>query len=258
MLDRDGVAALHDLTGRVVIVTGGSRGIGRAVAEAFAAQGARVVVSSRKADACDETVAAIHAAGGEALAVPAHVGDLHDLDRLAATAADAYGGIDILVNNAANPVAQPIGEITPEAFAKSFDVNVRGPLFLFQACLPHLLVSDHASVVNVISAGAFLNTPGTSMYGAGKAALLHFTRSMAAEYASRGIRVNALAPGPVDTTMVRNTGPESTASMARSNYMKRLAEPDEMVGAVLYMASDAGSFMTGQCLTVDGGMVPAR
>jgi NAD(P)-dependent dehydrogenase (short-subunit alcohol dehydrogenase family) len=131
-------------------------------------------------------------------------------------------------------------------------------LFLFQACLPHLLVSDHASVVNVISAGAFLNTPGVSMYGAGKAALLHFTRSMAAEYASRGIRVNALAPGPVDTTMVRNTGPERAAGMARSNYMKRLGEPDEMVGAVLYMASDAGSFMTGQCLTVDGGMVPAR
>ena len=258
MLDRDGVAALHDLTGRVVIVTGGSRGIGRAVAEAFAAQGASVVVSSRKADACDEAVAAIRAAGGEALAVPGHVGDLHDLDRLAATTADAYGGIDILVNNAANPVAQPIGEITPEAFAKSFDVNVRGPLFLFQACLPHLLVSDHASVVNVISAGAFLNTPGRSMYGAGKAALLHFTRSMAAEYASRGIRVNALAPGPVDTTMVRNIGPERAAGMARSNYMKRLGEPDEMVGAVLYMASDAGSFMTGQCLTVDGGMVPAR
>jgi len=258
MLDRDGVAALHDLTGRVAIVTGGSRGIGRAVAEAFAAQGARVVVSSRKADACDETVAAIRAAGGEALAVPAHVGDLGDLDRLVAAAVGAYGGIDILVNNAANPVAQPIGEITPEAFAKSFDVNVRGPLFLFQACLPHLLASEHASVVNVISAGAFLNTPGVSMYGAGKAALLHFTRSMAAEYASRGIRVNALAPGPVDTDMVRNTGPESTAGMARSNYLKRLADPEEMVGAVLYMASDAASFMTGQCLTVDGGMVPAR
>ena len=258
MLDRDGVVALHDLTGRVAIVTGGSRGIGRAVAEAFAAQGASVVVSSRKADACDETVATIRAAGGEALAVPGHVGDLGDLERLATVTADAYGGIDILVNGAANPVAQPIGEITPEAFAKSFDVNVRGPLFLFQACLPHLLASEHASVVNVISAGAFMNTPGASMYGAGKAALLHFTRSMAAEYASRGIRVNALAPGPVDTTMVRNTGPESTASMARSNYMKRLGEPDEMVGAVLYMASDAGSFMTGQCLTVDGGMVPAR
>ena len=257
-MDRADIAALHDLTGRVAVVTGGSRGIGRAVAEAFAAQGARVVVSSRKADACDETVAAIRAAGGEALAVPAHVGDLGDLDRLVAAAVGAYGGIDILVNNAANPVAQPIGEITPEALAKSFDVNVRGPLFLFQACLPHLLASEHASVVNVISAGAFLNTPGVSMYGAGKAALLHFTRSMAAEYASRGIRVNALAPGPVDTDMVRKLGPERTAGMARSNYLKRLADPDEMVGAVLYMASDAASFMTGQCLTVDGGMVPAR
>ena len=258
MLDREGVAALHDLTGRVAVVTGGSRGIGRAVAEAFAAQGASVVVASRKTEACDEAVAAIRAVGGEALAVPTHVGDLDDLERLADSAADEYGGIDILVNNAANPVAQPIGEITTEAFAKSFEVNVRGPLFLFQACLPHLLVSDHASVVNVISAGAFLSTPGASMYGAGKAALLSFTRSMAAEYAGRGIRVNALAPGPTDTTMVRNTGPEASASMAQASYLKRLADPDEMVGAVLYMASDAGSFMTGQCLTVDGGIVPAR
>ena len=257
-MDRADIAALHDLTGRVAVVTGGSRGIGRAVAEAFAAQGAKVVVSSRKVDACDETVAAIRAAGGEALAVPAHVGDLGDLDRLVAAAVGAYGGIDILVNNAANPVAQPIGEITPEALAKSFDVNVRGPLFLFQACLPHLLTSEHASVVNVISAGAFLNTPGVSMYGAGKAALLSFTRSMAAEYAARGIRINALAPGATDTTMVRNIGPEALASMARASHLKRLADPDEMVGAVLYMASDAGSFMTGQCLTVDGGMVPAR
>ena len=258
MLDRDGVAALHDLTGRVAVVTGGSRGIGRAVAEAFAAQGASVVVASRKAEACDGAVAAIRAVGGEALAVPTHVGNLDDLQRLADSAAGEYGGIDILVNNAANPVAQPIGEITAEAFAKSFEVNVRGPLFLFQACLPHLLASDHASVVNVISAGAFLSTPGVSMYGAGKAALLSFTRSMAAEYAARGIRINALAPGATDTTMVRNIGPEASASMARASHLKRLADPDEMVGAVLYMASDAGSFMTGQCLTVDGGMVPAR
>jgi len=258
MLDRDGVAALYDLTGRVAVVTGGSRGIGRAVAEAFAAQGASVVVASRKAEACDEAVAAIRAVGGEALAVPTHVGNLDDLQRLADSAASEYDGIDILINNAANPVAQPIGGITAEAFAKSFEVNVRGPLFLFQACLPHLLTSDHASVVNVISAGAFLSTPGVSMYGAGKAALLSFTRSMAAEYATRGIRINALAPGATDTTMVRNTGPEASASMARASHLKRLADPDEMVGAVLYMASDAGSFMTGQCLTVDGGMVPAR
>ncbi len=258
MLDRDAIAGLHDLTGRVAVVTGGSRGIGLAVAHALAAQGAKVVVSSRKAEACDEAVAAIRTAGGEALSVPGHAGDLDDLERLAATTVAEYGGIDVLVNNAANPVAQPIGEITPEAFAKSFEVNVRGPLFLFQACLEHLLASDHAAVVNVVSAGAFLQTPGGSLYGAGKAALLHFTGSMAAEYATRGIRVNALAPGPTDTTMVRNTGEEGAASMARSTRMRRLADADEMVGAVLYLASDASSFMTGQCLTVDGGLVPAR
>ncbi|GIT46026.1 MAG: hypothetical protein Ct9H300mP12_06110 [Acidimicrobiales bacterium] len=113
-------------------------------------------------------------------------------------------------------------------------------------------------MVNVISAGAFLHTPGGALYGAAKAALLHFTRSMAAEYATAGIRVNALAPGPTDTTMVRNAGPEEAASMARSTRLGRLADADEMVGAVLYMASEASSFMTGQCITVDGGLVPAR
>ena len=258
MLDRDGVAALHDLTGRVVVVTGGSRGIGLAVAHAFAAQGARVVVSSRKAEACDEAVALIRSAGGEAVAVPAPAGNLDDLEALAAATVDAFGGIDVLVNNASNPLALPIGSITVDAYAKSFDVNVRGPLFMFQACLPYLLESDHAAVVNVISAAAFLHTPGGALYGAAKAALLHFTRSMAAEYATAGIRVNALAPGPTDTTMVRNTGPEGAASMARSTRLGRLADADEMVGAVLYMASEASSFMTGQCITVDGGLVPAR
>lgn len=258
MLDREEIVELHDLSGRVAIVTGGSRGIGLAVAHAFAALGASVVVSSRKAEACASAAAAIRDAGGEALAIPAHVGDLEALESLAEMTAAAYGGVDVLVNNAANPLALPIGEITAEAFSKSFEVNVRGPLFLFQACLEHLLGSECASVVNVISAGAFLHTPGGSLYGAGKAALLHFTRSMAAEYATRGIRVNALAPGPTDTTMVRNAGPEVAASMAQATRMGRLAHADEMIGAVLYLASDASSYMTGQCLTVDGGLVPAR
>ena len=257
-MDRTGIAALHDLTGRVAIVTGGSRGIGRAVAEAFAAQGARVVVASRKADACAEVVAAIRGAGGEALAVSAHLGEPEDVERLAAATVEAFGGIDIVVNNAANALAEPMGGITVAGFEKSFAVNVRGPVLLVQACLPHLEASEHAAVVNVVSAGAFLPSPGRSLYAAGKAALLSFTRSMAAELAGRSIRVNALAPGPVDTDMVRNTGEAGLSSMARATFMGRLASPDEMVGAVLYMASDASSFMTGQCLTVDGGLVPAR
>ncbi len=257
-MDRSEIAALHDLTGRVAIVTGGSRGIGLAVAEALAAQGANVVVASRKAEACEDAVAAIREAGGEALAVPAHLGEPEAAERLAGAAVDAFGGVDIVVNNAANALAEPLGGITPAGFEKSFAVNVRGPVLLVQACLPHLEASEHAAVVNVVSAGAFLPGPGRSLYAAGKAALLSFTRSMAAELAGRGIRVNALAPGPVDTDMVRNTGEAGASSMARATFMGRLASPDEMVGAVLYLASDASSYMTGQCLVVDGGLVPAR
>lgn len=257
-MDRAEIAALHDLTGRVAIVTGGSRGIGRAVSEGLAAQGARVVVASRKADACEEVAAAIRGAGGEALAVPAHLGEPEDAERLVAATVEAFGGVDIVVNNAANALAEPLGGITLAGFDKSFAVNVRGPVLLVQACLAHLEVSGHSAVVNVVSAGAFLPSPGRSLYAAGKSALLSFTRSMAAELAGRGIRVNALAPGPVDTDMVRNTGEAGVAGMARATFMGRLASPDEMVGAVLYMVSDASSFMTGQCLIVDGGLVTAR
>ncbi|MEE1564000.1 MAG: glucose 1-dehydrogenase [Acidimicrobiales bacterium] len=257
-MDRAEIAALHDLTGRVAIVTGGSRGIGRAVSEGLAAQGARVVVASRKADACEEVAAAIRGAGGEALAVPAHLGEPEDAERLVAATVEAFGGVDIVVNNAANALAEPLGGITLAGFDKSFAVNVRGPVLLVQACLAHLEVSEHSAVVNVVSAGAFLPSPGRSLYAAGKSALLSFTRSMAAELAGRGIRVNALAPGPVDTDMVRNTGEAGVAGMARATFMGRLASPDEMVGAVLYMVSDASSFMTGQCLIVDGGLVTAR
>ena len=257
-MNRAEIAALHDLTGRVAIVTGGSRGIGRAVSEGLAAQGARVVVASRKADACEEVAAAIRDAGGEALAVPAHLGEPEDAERLVAATVEAFGGVDIVVNNAANALAEPLGGITLAGFDKSFAVNVRGPVLLVQACLAHLEVSGHSAVVNVVSAGAFLPSPGRSLYAAGKSALLSFTRSMAAELAGRGIRVNALAPGPVDTDMVRNTGEAGVAGMARATFMGRLASPDEMVGAVLYMVSDASSFMTGQCLMVDGGLVTAR
>jgi|TARA_Y100000294_G_scaffold46505_1_gene43177 NAD(P)-dependent dehydrogenase (short-subunit alcohol dehydrogenase family) len=257
-VDRAEIAALYDLTDRVAIVTGGSRGIGRAVSEGLAAQGARVVVASRKADACEGVAAAIRDAGGEALAVPAHLGEPEDAERLVAATVEAFGGVDIVVNNAANALAEPLGGITLAGFDKSFAVNVRGPVLLVQACLAHLEVSGHSAVVNVVSAGAFLPSPGRSLYAAGKSALLSFTRSMAAELAGRGIRVNALAPGPVDTDMARNTGEAGVAAMARATFMGRLASPDEMVGAVLYMVSDASSFMTGQCLIVDGGLFIAR
>jgi len=255
-MDRVGFDRLFDLTDRVAIVTGGTRGIGRAVAEGLVAAGAKVVVASRKADACAETEAHLLATGGEALGVPTHMGDLAAVDALVAATVDRFGGVDVVVNNAATALAQPLGHFTPEAWQKVFDVDLRGPVFLVQAALPHLTASPAAAVVNVISAGAFLFSANVAMYAAAKAALMSFTRSMAAEYAPLGIRVNALAPGTVDTDMVRNTSPEAQAAMAGASLQARAASPDEMVGPVVFLASDAASFVTGQVLLADGGLVP--
>lgn len=254
-MDRDALRRLFDMTGRVVVITGGTRGIGRALAEGYVAAGAKVVVASRKADACAETEAHLRAMGGEAIGVPTHMGELADLERLVDTTVERFGALDVVVNSAANALTLPLGSFTPEAWSKSFDVNLRGPVFLIQAALAHLERSEHAAVLNVISVGAFQYAAWVSMYAAGKAALLSFTRSMAAEYVAKGIRVNALAPGSVDTDMVRATGSDSQEMMRKASIMRRIASPDEMVGPALLLTSDAGSYITGQVLLADGGLV---
>jgi NAD(P)-dependent dehydrogenase (short-subunit alcohol dehydrogenase family) len=255
-MDREKLRRLFDMTGRVVIVTGGTRGIGRALAEGYASAGARVVVASRKAEACVETEKHLRALGGEALGVPTHLGDLDALGALVRETVKAFGGIDVVVNNAANALALPHGHYTAEAWNKSFDVNLRGPVFLVQEALPHLEKSRHAAVLNVISGAAFLFSSTVSLYAAGKAALMSFTRSMAAEFVDRGIRVNALSPGTVDTDMVRKNSAEAQAEMTKLQLMARMAHPDEMVGPALMLTSDAGSFITGHVVFADGGMVP--
>jgi NAD(P)-dependent dehydrogenase (short-subunit alcohol dehydrogenase family) len=257
-VNRQEVQALFDMTGRVVIVTGGTRGIGWALAQGYAAAGARVIVASRKEDACRRAEAALRESGAEALGVPAHMGDLGDIERLVATTVDTFGGIDVVVNNAANALAFPVGSITADGWAKSFDVNLRGPVFLVQCALPHLEASAHAAVLNVVSAGAFMFSPYISMYAAAKAALMSFTRSMAAELAPKRIRVNALAPGSVDTDMVRANTPEMQQSMTNSSYQRRLADPAEMFGTALLLTADAGSYLTGQVVVVDGGGLVQR
>jgi NAD(P)-dependent dehydrogenase (short-subunit alcohol dehydrogenase family) len=255
-VDRAQLAALFDLRGRTAIVTGGTRGIGRSVAEGLVCAGANVVVASRKADACAETEAHLRALGGDALGVPTHMGDVDALDALVAATVDRFGGVDVVVNNAANALTLPTGQLTLDAWAKSHDVNLRGPVFLVQAALPHLQASPHAAIVNVISAGAFLFSAHVAMYAGAKAALMAWTRAWSAELAPLGIRANALAPGTVDTDMVRNNPPEAQERMAQAAHQRRAAHPDEMVGPVLFLASDASSFMTGQVLIVDGGLVP--
>ena len=255
-MDREKLRRVFDFTGRVVIVTGGTRGIGRALAEGYAAAGARVVVASRKPAACKETEQHLQAMGGEALGVATHLGDLGALRSLVERTVDAFGGIDVVVNNAANALALPHGEYTPEAWAKSLDVNLRGPVFLVQEALPHLKRSRHAAVLNVLSGAAFLFSSTVSLYAIGKAGLMAATRSMAAEYQRHGIRVNALSPGTVDTDMVRHNPAEAQDRMTEIQIMKRMADPDEMVGPALLLTSDAGSFITGHVLFADGGMVP--
>jgi NAD(P)-dependent dehydrogenase (short-subunit alcohol dehydrogenase family) len=255
-MNADKLRTLFDLTGRVAIVTGGTRGIGRALAEGFVAAGAKVVVASRKAEACAETERHLASLGGEALGVPTHLGDLDALPRLVERTIERFGRLDVLVNNAANALALPVGQITPEAWDKSYGVNLRGPVFLVQAALPHLKESPGASIINVISVGAFMFSPFVGMYAGAKAALMSFTRTMAAELAPLGIRVNALAPGSVDTDMVRNNPPEAQESMSKACLLRRIAHPDEMVGPALFLASDASSYVTGQVLVADGGLAP--
>ena len=255
-MNREQFSKLFDLTGRVAIVTGGTRGIGRSLAEGLVCAGAKVVVASRKADACAETEAHLTAMGGEALGVATHMGDFDSLQALVDATVERFGGIDIVINNAANALTQPLGEFTTEAWTKSYDVNLRGPVFLVQYALPYLKASEHAAVVNVISAGAFLASSQQSIYAAAKAAMMSFTRAQAREWAPFGIRVNALAPGTIDTDMVRNNPPEAQARMAAASPMNRAAHADEMIGPVMFLVSDAGSFMTGQVVLADGGMVP--
>jgi NAD(P)-dependent dehydrogenase (short-subunit alcohol dehydrogenase family) len=249
------VSRLFRLEGRVALITGGTRGIGRAIAEGFGHAGARVVVASRKPDACAETEAALRSVGIDAIGVACHMGSMEDVRSLVAAAVERFGGIDVVVNNAANALAEPVGSFTEAGVTKSIDVNVKGPLFLVQESLPYLRVSDHASVINMVSAGAWLFSATVAHYAAAKAAMVSYTKSLAAGLAPEGIRVNALAPGAVDTDMTRATGPAAIAGMARACLLRRVANADEMVGPALFLASDASSYVTGTVVHADGGLV---
>jgi NAD(P)-dependent dehydrogenase (short-subunit alcohol dehydrogenase family) len=249
------ISRLFRLDGRVALITGGTRGIGRAIAEGFGQAGARVVVASRKTDACAQTEAELRSVGIDAAGIGCHMGALEDVRALVAATVERFGAIDVVVNNAANALSEPVGSFTDAALSKSMDVNVKGPIFLIQESLPYLRVSEHASVINVVSAGAWLFSATVAHYAAAKGAMVTYTKALAAGLAPDGIRVNALAPGSVDTDMVRATGPAATANMARACLLRRVADPDEMVGPALFLASDASSYVTGTVVHADGGLV---
>lgn len=257
-MDLPDVRQLFDLSGRVALVTGGVRGLGFEMARAFAAAGAHVVVSSRKPVDCEAAAADIRAQGGEASGFACHMGDPAQVRALAEHLRDSRGRLDILVNNAAAALPYGLDDATEELFDKSFAVNARGPLLLVKALRPLLAASPSAtrmgaSIINVLSMGAFRGGTASLGYGASKAALWHMTRSLAATLAPEGIRVNALAPGPMATRMLMTGDSDLLQRSAQGTLLKRIADPGEIMGPALYLASDASSFVTGSVVVVDGG-----
>jgi NAD(P)-dependent dehydrogenase (short-subunit alcohol dehydrogenase family) len=255
------IQRLFDLSGRVALVTGGSRGLGYEIARGFALAGAKVVIASRKADAIEAAASRLRAGGADVLGVACHMGEVAEVQALADRTAEHFGGLDILVNNAGNPLPYNIADVTEAAFDKSFSVNAKGPLFLMQAAAKHMKASaaaadpakGGASIINVLTVGAFQGLNNQLGYGASKAALWHMTRSAAKNLAADRIRVNAIAPGSYATLMVTSGGPELMDRCIEGAVQKRIAEPAEIIGPALFLASDASAFMTGAVMMCDGG-----
>jgi NAD(P)-dependent dehydrogenase (short-subunit alcohol dehydrogenase family) len=243
------------LDGKVALVTGGSRGIGKAIAGSLAGAGARVMITSRKAEVCEATVAELAAETGGDLAYEAgNVGRAEDMDRVVAATIDTFGALDILVNNAAtNPYAGPVIDADLPRWQKTLDVNLTAPLVWIQACW-HAWMKEHGgNVVNISSVGAFHTNQILGTYDITKAALLHLTRQLAAELAP-GVRVNAVCPGLVKTDFAKALWADGRGDDVALGYpLKRLGEPEDIAQAVLFFASDASSWITGQTIIADGG-----
>ncbi|HEY1505227.1 MAG TPA: SDR family oxidoreductase [Stellaceae bacterium] len=248
--------SMFDLSGKTALITGSSRGIGRAIAAAMARQGARVVVSSRKAEACEEAAAAIRAVGGQALALPCHVGDKAQLQVLVGKTRAALGPIDILVNNVgANPVLGPLQDLGDEAFDRVMTSNVRSALWLSQLVLPEMAARKDGAVIFLSSIAAQRASAGINAYGAAKAALAQLARGLAAEWGQHNVRVNCIAPGLVKTDFARALWEDEARARARiaETPLGRLGEPEDVAGVAVLLASREGSFITGQTIIVDGG-----
>ncbi|WP_043832702.1 SDR family NAD(P)-dependent oxidoreductase [Muricoccus aerilatus] len=253
-----GAGNLFDLTGQVAVVTGGSRGIGRAIALRMAGHGARVVVSSRKVEACQAVVEEIVAAGGEAVAQACNIGRKEDLRALVEAALSRWGRIDTAVCNAAvNPHFGPSATLPDEAFDKIMASNVRSNLWLANMVAPGMAERGGGSIVVVSSIAGLRGSPVLGAYGISKAADMQLVRNLAVEWGPRNIRANCIAPGLVRTDFARALweDPAMLRKRTRDTPLQRIGEPDEIAGAAVFLASAAGRFMTGQTMVIDGGVL---
>jgi NAD(P)-dependent dehydrogenase (short-subunit alcohol dehydrogenase family) len=242
-----------DLSGRVALVTGGTRGLGLAIARAFSAAGADVVVASRKADACLQVAAELRSAGGRALGHPCHVGRWDDLARLVEAAYGEFGRVDVLVNNAGvSPLYSTLPEVSEELFDKVIAVNLKGPFRLSALVGERMAAGDGGSIINISSTGAVRPTGDIVPYSAAKAGLNALTVGFAHALGPK-VRVNAIMPGPFLTTISDAWDMDALAQRTRAFPLRRAGLAEEIAGAALYLAGDASSYTTGTILTVDGG-----
>jgi NAD(P)-dependent dehydrogenase (short-subunit alcohol dehydrogenase family) len=250
-----GEPARFRLEGRVAIVTGATKGIGRAIAHGLAQAGASVVVSSRKQDLCEHTAAEIaDATGVRTLGLACHVGDWAGVPGFVEAVRAEFGRVDVLVNNAGIfPAPLELDAMTPEYWRKVFSVNVEGPLRMSQSIAPVMRAGGGGSIINIASTAASAGGTGTAAYAASKAALVNLTKSMALQWVGWNIRVNAVSPGTFRTEMTAQGGAGYLAAKAAATPMRRIGDAEEIVGPVLYLAGDASSFVTGDELTVAGG-----
>ena len=247
---------MFDVTGKVAIITGSSRGIGRAIAEQLARSGAKVVVSSRKMEACEPVAQVIRDAGGDAIAIPCHVGEKEQVKALVEATVSEWGGVDILVCNAAtNPVYGPLSSLQDDAFEKVMAVNVQSTIWLSSLVTPYMKKAGGGSIILLSSIAALKGNAVIGIYGMSKAAEAQMARNLAVELGRDKIRVNAIAPGLVKTEFARALweNPKFMEKQLNETPLGRIGEPNDIAGIAHFLASDAAAYVTGQVIVADGG-----
>ena len=247
---------LFDLAGQVALITGSSRGIGKAIAEEMSAAGAKVVISSRKQDACDAVRDQINASGGEAISVTCNIGNKQEVESLVSATMQRFGRIDILVCNAAvNPFYGSLAKLGDDAWDKIMTSNVKSSWWLSNLVAPQMIERGTGNIILISSIGAFRSTSVLGAYGISKAAEAQLARNLAAELGPRGIRVNAIAPGLVKTDFARAlwSNPQLLNAVEARAPLRRIGQPEDIAGVAVFLASKAAGFITGQLIVADGG-----